>query len=154
MSVELAERPTGRIGSVKMETAPEDAGFALDEPIISVDDGVLFVVPTAEWNHTSPSAENLDLVEVHHTLEASGVWNVIVDLHRLSYLGSRCLGAIVRLGREIARRGGIMLLCHASHQGQDLLRICRLDLRWFTCDDREEALLLLRRLVVDRPEPC
>jgi anti-sigma B factor antagonist len=66
--------------------------------------------------------------------------NVVVDFGRTDYFGSSALGLLVRLDREVRRRGGGMALYHVSAHEQDVLRVTGLDTLWAVRPSRGEAI--------------
>jgi anti-anti-sigma factor len=74
---------------------------------------------------------------------------LVVDLQHGDYIGSAMVGALIRLGKRVARRGARMALCQVSEQVFQILRVTKLHSGWPIYGERSEAL---RALAGDQPE--
>jgi anti-sigma B factor antagonist len=70
--------------------------------------------------------------------------NLIIDLADGEYLGTALLGAIVRLWKRVAQRGGRLALCHVSANIVQILRVTKLHAIWPIYGTRDEALSAIR----------
>jgi anti-anti-sigma factor len=70
--------------------------------------------------------------------------NLIVDLGGTNYYGSAMIGAIFELRRKVLGGGGRAVLCHASEDMLDILRVLKLDREWPYVATRAEAFARLR----------
>ena len=65
---------------------------------------------------------------------------VVVDLGEVNYFGSVFLALLLRCHKLVRSRGGELVLCGASKNAKELLRITALDTLWALYDNRTEAL--------------
>ena len=65
---------------------------------------------------------------------------VVFDLAELSSVGSVLLNLLLKCHRLVSAGGGEFVICHASLQVQELIRLTALDTVWAMYDSREEAL--------------
>lgn len=83
-----------------------------------------------------PLADGLwGLLERHFT------YRVVLELDQVDVLNSYLIGQLVRLYRLICDHDGVMRLCGLSPHNLDVLRTCRLDDRFMSYRDREEAVM-------------
>jgi anti-anti-sigma factor len=82
-------------------------------------------------------AETNELLEI---INSSGPLNVVLDLANDDYLGTAMIGAIVRLWKRVALRGGRLGLCHVSDTVYQVLRVTKLHAVWPIYATRDEAL--------------
>jgi len=68
---------------------------------------------------------------------------VIVDLSEVNFFGSVFISLLLRCHDLVKSRGGELVLCGASPNARELLRVTALDELWAIYDDREEALSAL-----------
>ena len=83
-----------------------------------------------------PLADGIwDLLERHFT------YRVVLELDQVSVLNSHLIGQLIGLYRRIREHDGVMRLCGLSPHNLDVLRTCRLDDRFLSYRDREEAVM-------------
>lgn len=87
---------------------------------------------------TTPRAKEA----VAHLLEG-GYRNLLVNLHRTSYLDSTALGMLVGTLRRLRDHGGELRLIAPSHRVRRLLEITRLTFAFSIDASEEEALVKL-----------
>jgi anti-anti-sigma factor len=73
-------------------------------------------------------------------LNHSSSVNILIDLAQGTYLGTAMLGAIVKLWKRVALRGGHLALCNVSDGVQMVLRATKLQTVWPIYGTRSEAL--------------
>jgi anti-anti-sigma factor len=107
-------------------------------------DGFLILSPIS---HVGSLAEDQILREtaaILETINHTGPTNVVVDLARSDYLGTALLGAVVRLWKRVAQRGGRLALCNVSANIVEVLRITKLQTAWPIYGSRQQAIEALR----------
>ncbi|MGQ0636015.1 MAG: STAS domain-containing protein [Planctomycetaceae bacterium] len=82
-------------------------------------------------------AETNELLEI---INSSGPLNIVLDLAHDDYLGTAMVGAIVRLWKRVAMRGGRLALCNLSDTVHQVLRVTKLHAVWPIYATRDEAL--------------
>lgn len=98
------------------------------------------IIPAADvesmrWDLIEQSAE-----VVMAPLRETEVPIVIFDLSEVNYFGSVFLALLLRCHKFVKSRGGELVLCGASPNARELMRITALDTLWAIYDTREEAL--------------
>src|SRR5262245_52605734 len=81
--------------------------------------------------------ETLELLEM---INHGGPTHLIIDLQNGDYFGTVVLGAVVRLWKRVAQRGGRLMLCNVSATVVQILRVTKLHAAWSICGSREDAL--------------
>lgn len=89
-----------------------------------------------------------DLIEqaaeiVMEPLESMSVPLVVFDLSHVAYFGSVFLALMLRCHKFVKSRGGEMVLCGATDNARELLRVTALDTIWAIYDTEEEALVAI-----------
>ena len=90
-----------------------------------------------DLNEEQIQSETSQLVQL---INHSGPILFVIDLQTGDYFGSAFLGAIVRLWKRVAQRGGRLALCHVSENIMQILRVTKLHTTWPIYGSREEAL--------------
>ena len=70
--------------------------------------------------------------------EPEGSW--VLDLSRLSYMGSAALGLMVNLRQQIKQSGGRLVLCGLSNQLLYIFKTCCMERLFKIVKSREEAV--------------
>lgn len=65
---------------------------------------------------------------------------VVIDLSQVNYFGSIFLALLLRCHKFVKTRQGELILCGASKNARELLKITALDTIWAIYDTRTEAL--------------
>jgi len=78
---------------------------------------------------------------VWRLLQEHFVDRVVLELDQIEILSSRLIGQLVLLYKRVSSRGGVMRLSGLSPENQEVLRLCRLDERFASYHNREEAVL-------------
>ncbi len=73
-------------------------------------------------------------------LERTPTKNVVLDLGHTNYFWTAACRMFFKVGKEVRRRGGRMVLCNVANQLRRILRLAKLDGLWPICSSREEAL--------------
>jgi anti-anti-sigma factor len=83
-----------------------------------------------------PLADSLwDLLQRHFT------YRLVLELDQVKVLNSHLIGQLVRLYKRIVEHDGVMRLCGLSPYNLDVMRTCRLQDRFRSYRDREEAVM-------------
>lgn len=77
-------------------------------------------------------------------LNDAKVVNLIVDLGGARYFGTTIIGAVSSMGMKIREKGGQNVLCGASEDMLDILRIMKLDTIWTHYKSLRESLKSLK----------
>ena len=93
--------------------------------------------PLGNLNETTINEETLELLDVINHSAPAGL---VIDLQNGEYLGTAFLGAIVRLWKRVASRGGRLALCNISDQVFQILRVTQFHTVWPIYGSRDEAL--------------
>jgi anti-sigma B factor antagonist len=106
------------------------------QPIIEKIDDITVVTLAGDRLETSNTAElKRDLAVLLETER-----RVLFDLHRLQFVDSSGLGAILICSRELNVHGGKLVLCAMSKQVRALFELVRMHRVLDIYDTREEAL--------------
>jgi len=70
--------------------------------------------------------------------ELEGAW--VLDLSRLSYMGSAALGLMVNLRQQIKQSGGRLVLCGLSPQLMHIFKTCCMERLFKIVKTREDAV--------------
>ena len=70
--------------------------------------------------------------------QAEGAW--VLDLSRLSYMGSAALGLMVNLRQQIKQSGGRLVLCGLSPQLLHIFKTCCMERLFKIVRSRDEAI--------------
>ncbi len=86
-----------------------------------------------------------DLVEqaadfVLAPIRAQALPLVLVDLTGVNYFGSVFLSLLLRCWKQVATRGGMMVLAGVSTRARELLHVTALDTLWAIYDTRRQAI--------------
>jgi len=81
--------------------------------------------------------------DVLTVLSQTSSTNLLIDLAQGTYLGTAMLGAIVKLWKHVALRGGKLALCNVSENVTQVLRLTKLQTVWPIYASRQEALAAL-----------
>jgi anti-anti-sigma factor len=92
-----------------------------------------------QWD-PPPLAERLWTMLQEHLVE-----RMVLELDEIPVLSSRLIGQLVLLYKRISARGGVMRLSGLSPENQQVLRVCRLDERFASYHNRDEAVRGHRR---------
>jgi anti-anti-sigma factor len=96
--------------------------------------------------------QSIDSKEFEHLNEAisqlfvdpgGDLW--VLDLSRLSYMGSSALGLMVNIRQQIKSAGGHLVLCGLSPRLVQIFHTCCLEQLFTIVKTREEALRQLKR---------
>jgi anti-anti-sigma factor len=68
---------------------------------------------------------------------------LVLNFSGVRYVASPVLAELVRLQKEVRRRGGHIQICGLDPLLRDVLRTCRLDQAFDLCGDEAEALGLI-----------
>ena len=68
---------------------------------------------------------------------------LLIDLSNVNFFGSVFLSLLLLCWKQVASTGGMMVVCGASSQARELLRITALDSLWAIYDSRAEAIEVL-----------
>lgn len=104
------------------------------------DGNTLIVVPQEESLAFRDSALRKELNALHDLLTKPQIENLIIDLGHSSSCGATLMGAIITLGVTVRDSGGKGVLCNASEEMYDALRIMRATSLLHYYKTREEAL--------------
>lgn len=105
----------------------------------------LIVTPKGDAVSFRDSDVAQELNTLMEVLEHFGPVSLLVDLSGHDYYGSTMIGAIHNLGTKVQESGGQMVLCGASNQMLDVLRIMHLDSLWMNFDSRKIALKAMNK---------
>jgi anti-anti-sigma factor len=81
--------------------------------------------------------------DVLAALSQTSSTNLLIDLAQGPYLGTAMLGAIVKLWKHVALRGGQLALCNVSENVTQVLRLTKLQTVWPIYGSRQEAIAAL-----------
>ena len=96
--------------------------------------------PLGAGSGSLPLAEKLwDLLQRHFT------YRLCLELDQIELLDSHLIGQLVKLYKRISEHDGVMRLCGLSPYNLQVMESCRLDDRFRSYHDREEAVLGHRR---------
>jgi anti-anti-sigma factor len=116
------------------------------------EDDVIRIERRGEVSILRPSAQieslNWDLIQqaaevVLQPIRSQPAPLVLVALNELNYFGSVFLSLLLRCWKTVCAKGGMMVLCGASKQTRELLRITALDTLWAIYDTEGEAIRVL-----------
>jgi anti-anti-sigma factor len=79
--------------------------------------------------------------QVWSLLERHFTHRLVLDLDRISVLNSYLIGQLIQLYRKIGEHDGVMRLCGLSAYNRRVLHTCRLDDRFRSYEDRQEAVM-------------
>lgn len=91
-----------------------------------------------------PSLDSEEFDELNDSLlkliggQPAGRW--VLDLSRLSYLGSAALGLMVNLRQQVKDAGGMLVLCGMSPRLANIFRTCCMERLFLIKPNRVEAL--------------
>jgi anti-sigma B factor antagonist len=88
-------------------------------------------------NEPEIAHETDELLELINTSQST---NLVIDLSHSDYLGTVMLGAVMKLWKRIAQRGGRLVLCNVSGNVAQILRFTKLDTIWPIYGSRDQAL--------------
>jgi anti-anti-sigma factor len=100
----------------------------------------LVLTPHGSLGDRQESEFTEEMLELLEVINHSGPTNLVFDLQQGNYASSAFLGALVRLWKRVAQRGGRMALCHVSDQVFQILRMTKLHTVWPILVSREDAL--------------
>ena len=144
---------------IKSETAsPAPVGAAADAPLSATDDAGKqpSMVSTDLYRVSREGSVNVVDLTLPHTLdiqefdrlnesilglirrELEGGW--VLDLSRLSYMGSAALGLLVNLRQQIKQSGGRLVLCGLSPQLLHIFKTCCMERLFKIVKTREDAV--------------
>jgi anti-anti-sigma factor len=101
---------------------------------------VLILTPHADLGESHWLDVEGESGEIVRMLEDPSIRHVVIDLGHSDYVGSEALGWFVRLRKQVARRGGRVLLCHLSPHAREILGVTQLDKLLGIYPSRAEAL--------------
>lgn len=104
------------------------------------DRDILILTAISELGSLHESEIENETEDIVRLLSSSAVKKLVIDLAGREYLGSAMLGAIVRLWKAVATRGGRMAMCRVSERASEIMRISKLRAVWPIQATREEAL--------------
>lgn len=81
---------------------------------------------------------------VMEILDDAKVVNLVVNLSGARYYGTTIIGALSSMGMKIREKGGQNILCGASDDMLDILRIMKLDTIWTQYATLRESLKALK----------
>ena len=93
--------------------------------------------PLGNLNESDITAETAELLEV---INHSGPTYLVIDLQNGEYMGTAFLGAVVRLWKRVALRGGRLGLCNISDQVFQILRVTKFHTMWPIYPTRDDAV--------------
>ncbi len=108
-------------------------------------DHTIIVIPTMNLNEFEFERIEAGAEEILLLLENAPVKNVVVDFHKIDYLGSTALSFFVKLWKRVSKQNGIMALCNVSENEKEILKTTRLDNLWPVYRSREEAMRMVRK---------
>jgi anti-anti-sigma factor len=120
--------------------APPGDGKIFSREIVG---NTLILVPLTQLGsllETEIAHETEDLLTF---LSHSSSVNILIDLAQGTYLGTAMLGAIVKLWKRVALRGGHLALCNVSEGILMVLKATKLQTVWPIYGTRSEALAAL-----------
>jgi anti-anti-sigma factor len=101
---------------------------------------VLILTPHADLGESHWLDVEGESGEIVRMLEDPSIRHVVIDLGHSDYVGSEALGWFVRLRKQVARRGGRVLLCHLAPHAREILGVTQLDKLLGIYPSRAEAL--------------
>jgi anti-anti-sigma factor len=93
---------------------------------------------------------NVDLTEsaspklaerLWHLLQQHFIYRLVLELDEVRLLNSPLIGQLIQLYRRIKEHDGVLRLCGLSASNRQVLHTCRLDDRFLSYQDRQEALM-------------
>jgi anti-anti-sigma factor len=85
------------------------------------------------------------LMELFDELSQSGARSLVLDLQRLEYLDSVCLGCLVQALNHAIQDGGRIALVNTDSNVQDLFRVTQINRLFPICQDVPTALTAIER---------
>ena len=108
-------------------------------------DRTIIVIPTANLNEFEFERIEAGAEAILSLLENAPAKNVVVDFHKIDYLGSTALSFFVKVWKRVSKQNGLMALCNVSENEKEVLKTTRLDNLWPVCGSREEAMRMVRK---------
>ena len=105
----------------------------------------IIVVPTVNLNEFEFERIEAGAEAILSLLENAPAKNVVVDFHKIDYLGSTALSFFVKLWKRISKQNGLMALCNVSENEKEILKTTKLDNLWPVCGSREEAMRVVKK---------
>ena len=105
----------------------------------------IIVVPTVNLNEFEFERIEAGAEEILRLLEHAPTKNLVVDFHKIDYLGSTALSFFVKLWKRVSKQNGHLALCNVSENEKEILKTTRLDNLWPVCGSREEAMQVVRK---------
>ncbi|MFN0053478.1 MAG: STAS domain-containing protein [Planctomycetales bacterium] len=102
--------------------------------------GAIVLSPHASLGDLNENQIKDETAQLLELINHSGPVLFVIDLQTGDYFGSAFLGAIVRIWKRVAQRGGRLALCHVSENIIQILRVTKLHTTWPIYATRAEAL--------------
>lgn len=112
--------------------------------LVERDDDTLIVVPVRDLGSFAEEDIQDELAEAIRRFQNPEVRHVVVDFENIVYFGSTMLSAINKLWKTSRQAGGKLALCHLTPRQREVLDVTKLNTVWPICDDREDAVRLVR----------
>jgi len=78
--------------------------------------------------------------EIVHLIDDLGVAQLVLDLGEVAGLGSRMIGQLAALHRQVTAAGGRLVLCRLQPQAAEVIETCRLTEVFHVYPDEQTAV--------------
>jgi len=100
----------------------------------------IIVVPTVDLRELEYRWIEMGAREILELLNRTRLKNIILDFGKTDYFGSTSLGLILKLGKTVRGRNGLMAFCNVSDHEKEILKVTNLDHSWPIYSSKTEAL--------------
>jgi len=100
----------------------------------------LVIVPQGNTHDFRYDKLHHEYNELHRVLGGPDIKNMVVDLGDVQFLGSIMIGVIIRLSKTVGNNDGRIVICNASDQMTEILKVQNLLELWPQFPSRESAL--------------
>lgn len=77
-------------------------------------------------------------------MKVNELWKVVIDLGAASYFGSIMIGMFNDIGRYAAENGGQMVMCDASVEMAEIMRVMKISDLWPCVPKKAQAIQVLK----------